>query len=270
MEAVIKPNVSIAHKRSFEQNFELLIEFVKKDLKTKYKNIFLGIFWTVLQPLILALIFTKFRNVVSRNHTNYDLDYAAMYIIFITWYFFTTSIFRGANSISSNYRLINAHKFPIILFPISTVLSSFFDVFVNLFTYTIFLFIFKDSIVFNVIFLFFNLAIASVFIIGLCILFSLLQCFFQETNQIVLFINKISLFALPILYNSSLIPENIRWIYEYIPVVWMINKTKDLVSRTSDFIFNYNDFIILIIGIFTFLLAYIAYKTFEDIIIDHL
>lgn len=270
MEAVIsKPIVSIYGGRSLKQNFELLLELIKKDLKVRYKNIFAGITWMILQPLILALLFANIRNIVTYNYTIYKLSYEDMYVVLVIWYFFVTSLIRGTGSISSGYYLINTHKFPIILFPISVVLSTFFDVIINLAFYIIFLFIAKGALALNIFFLLPILFISSIFILGLSIIFALLQIFMQETNQIVLFLNKLSLFALPILYNSSFIPENIREIYKHIPIVWMITKTKTLVGNPLYFTFKTDDLIVVFVSIFTLIVAYLFYKLTEDFILDY-
>jgi len=271
MEAVAtKPFVSISSRSSYKQSFELLIELVKKDLKAKYKNVFLSVLWTALQPLTLALIFTHIRNMGTYNYTIYKLDYAAMYVVLTTWYFFATSLLRGTNSIYFSYNLISTRKFPIILLPLSVVVSSFFDVLINLILFLILLFFLKGTLIFNILTFFLILFIASIFILGLSILFALLQCFMQETNQVVLFLNKLSLFVLPILYNPSSIPKNIREIYEYIPVVWMITKTKTLVSSTCGLAFGAVELLVLLVGILTLFVSYITYKSVKDIILDHL
>ena len=265
----VKQSVSIATNKDFIQRIELLIELIKKDLKRKYKNTFLGILWIFLQPFLFAIVFVFIRRSISNNANLNAVDYLSMYAVLIPWQFFITSLQRSVDSIVVNNNLIYRVKFPIILLPLSVVLSSFIDSTINLLIYFFLILFFKKIIFLKIVNLFFVLLVSGIFISALCILVALFQCFIQDLRQIVPFLTKLSMFGLPILYGQELIIENFRNFYLNIPIVWMITKTSSIVSGVHSLpnAFTLNIFLISVVS---FLLVYFVFKKMQSFIVDYI
>ena len=164
--------------------YRLFVELVKKDLKTKYKNSFLGIFWIVLQPVLLAVMFLFVRDQFTYRLDPVDLNFLDMYALLILWQFFSSSLVRSVNSFPLNYGLVTRIKFPKILLPLSVIFSCFQEALVNIAVYFLFMLIFGSVKLPNLFFLFFVLLISGIFITALCILVSLLQCFLPDLKLI--------------------------------------------------------------------------------------
>ena len=262
-------SVSIASNRSLIQNFELLFELVKRDLKSKYKNTFLGILWVVLQPLLLALFFVLLREKFVNKFLNYHTDYILMFSALIIWQFFSTSIQRGAPSIEFNNHLIYRIKFLKILLPLSVVISALVDSLVNVLVFFVFLLLFKQIFFISIFYLVLILFVSSFFVAALTLFFSILICFFADLRHLVPFIVQLSLFGLPIMYDENIIPSHFRAIYQNIPLVWMVSKTKEVVSGNI-FLWNSNVTIVFFTGIISLFLTYLFFRRLENFIIDYI
>ena len=248
---------------------ELLIELVQRDLKAKYKNTFLGILWVILQPLLLAIFFVFISNKLLSNLHEYRIDYLSMYAVLIPWQFFATAFQRSVSSIELTNHLIYRVKFPLILLPLSVILSSFVDMLINVLVFLLLVLFLKKIILFNIVTFILILLFGSLFIISLSILFSMLVCFVGDIRHVVPYLIKLSLFALPILYNTDAIPSNVRYYYEHIPLVWMISNVKELVTGNFK-LTTYLDANVLLLSVTSFLIAYFLFKRLERFIVDYI
>ena len=108
---------------------ELLKTSVKKDVRGKYKNSFLGVIWSFLNPLlqiaVYAFVFGKILNVGEDNY--------AVFICcgLIPWTFFSTSINRSAFTIIENGGIIKKVFFPREILPISVVTAECVNFFIS-------------------------------------------------------------------------------------------------------------------------------------------
>ena len=262
-------NVSIATNRSFSQNIELLIELVKRDLKSKYRNVFLGVLWVILQPLLLALFFVFVGKQFIPKFEGYRIDYFSMFVVLIPWQFFASTFQRSIGSIEFNNQLIYRIKFPMILLPLSMILSSFVDLALNLVSFLLLSFFFKKIFFVSFIFLVFILLISSIFISSLCILFSILICFMGDLRHVVPYLIKLSLFGLPILYSENVIPAGFRQLYASIPPVWMILKSKEIFNVKPVFI-DECTFSVLLISVISISIVYMIFKKMERFVVDYI
>lgn len=261
--------VSIVINRDFFQSVELLVQFIKCDLRVKYKHPLLGIFWVPVQPLIFGALFlfiTKyFSPAIPTNHINYF----SMFAVLIPWQLFTGALQGSVNCISSNYGVVSRIKIPILFLPLTVITTSLIYALVNVFIYFLSMVISGKLILINVFYLLLVLLISSVFIFSVCVFFALLQCFIRETKHVAAFIIKASLFILPILYSENIVPENIRALYHYFPIVWMVSVTKKIVA--PNFVFPFCDsLMILLIGLVSVSFVYLIYKKVKNHVVDYI
>ena len=265
----IKSKVSINDGRDFIHNFELLIELTKKDIKIKYRNSVLGIVWVILQPILLSFLLLFVRKGFSVGIKTFELTYFDMYAILIPWQFFTSALLRSVDCFTANYVLMSRINFPKILLPLSIIASSLIDVLISIFAYSVLAMIFKQFIFLKLVSLLLIILISTFFISALCLLFSLIQCFISQFRQSIPYITNLSLFALPMLYSENSIPKSIKYIYERIPLIWMITATKECFTGSFENSIHLLPEVLLIGIVFCFL-AYLIFKRFQNIIIDYI
>ena len=115
-------NVS-AHLRELWNYRDLIVNLVMRDLKVRYKNSVLGILWSLLNPLLMMLVFTFVFKVLAGSSLLHA--YPAFILSgVLAWNLFSTSVLGATNSIVSNAHLINKVYFPRAVLPISVVLSN--------------------------------------------------------------------------------------------------------------------------------------------------
>ena len=100
----------------------LVVDLVVLDLKVRYKGSALGFLWSLLNPLLMMLVFTVVFDVLFRNNI-------ARYPVFILsallpWTYLSTVVTRGTTSITQNSALLNKVYFPSEVFPIAIVFSA--------------------------------------------------------------------------------------------------------------------------------------------------
>jgi lipopolysaccharide transport system permease protein len=123
----------------------LIWNFIKRDISSKYVGSLLGLYWSILNPIITLVVyivvFGVFLNVRLPGSTSI-WDFALYFAAgFLPWLAFQDSVMRASRSIIDNKNYIKKVPFPSEIFPIYTTLSEFVNLFIGLVIY-LFLFIF--------------------------------------------------------------------------------------------------------------------------------
>ena len=110
--------------RELAEYRELLLTIAAREIKVRYKQSILGIFWSILQPLSMMIIFTivfsRFIKVPS-DGIPYPLFF---YTALLPWTFFATSLSFAIPSLVSNSNLLSKIYFPREVFPIASILAA--------------------------------------------------------------------------------------------------------------------------------------------------
>lgn len=201
---------------------ELLQTFVVRDIKVRYKQTALGAAWAVIQPLFMMVVFTlffgKLAKIPSEGIPYPIFSYAAL----LPWTLFAEGLSRSTNSMISNAGIMTKVYFPRLILPISGVVSPLVDfaiAFVILLGMMLY-FGFYPTV--NIIWLpaFILLALATSLGVGLWL--SALNVQYRDFQYTVPFLIQIWLFASPVVYPSSLLPEPYRMIYGLNPMAGVI------------------------------------------------
>lgn len=205
---------------------ELLKTNVKKEIRGKYKNSFLGVLWSFLNPLLQIAVYAIVFPLILRNTQE-------NYVIFlccglIPWTFFSTAISRLAFTMVENGNILKKVYFPREILPISIVTSEA----VNFLISTIIIIIFvlfsglgitKYILLYPVVFLAqYLLLLAISFIVSsICVYVRDLQHFIGIFLQLLFY-------ATPIVYAADTIPTEFAWILKLNPMTYIINGYRDI------------------------------------------
>ncbi len=130
--AIIQPPARFAFNfKELWQYRELLYFFAWRDIKVRYKQTILGIFWALLQPLSLMLLFTVIFSKTSVSENTGDIPYAVFVLSgLVTWNLFHASVSHAADSMVVNASIIKKIYFPRLLIPLSNLLTALIDFFI--------------------------------------------------------------------------------------------------------------------------------------------
>ena len=111
---------------TFSRFLTLTWAFVCREITTRYRRSILGPLWAIIQPLVLMIVFTVLRGVISIPSEG--IPYVIFsYSALVPWTFFTSSLNRCGPSVLSNGSLIKKMDIPREVFPLSAIATSFFD-----------------------------------------------------------------------------------------------------------------------------------------------
>jgi lipopolysaccharide transport system permease protein len=201
---------------------ELLYFLTWRDIKVRYKQTVLGAAWAIIQPASTMIIFTLFFGRLAKipsDSVPYPLfSFAAL----VPWTFFANGLMQASNSLVSGAELIKKVYFPRLVIPLGAVISGVVD-FVLAFLVLLGMMAFYGvRPTANVLWLPLFAMLALVASLGVGLWLSALNVQFRDVRYVVPFLIQIWLFATPIAYPSSMIPEPWRTLYGLNPMVGVV------------------------------------------------
>lgn len=228
---VSKPELIIEAGRAERQYWkdlwnyrELLYLLAWRDILVRYKQTVIGMAWALIRPLLTMIIFTViFSNVAklpSQGSTPYPiLVFAAL----LPWQFFSTALSQASSSLLGNSGLISKVYFPRLIVPISVIIVSFVDFMVSGIILLGLMAWYNFIPSWRIITLPIFVVIAAATALGVGLWLGSLCVKYRDVGQIVPFIVQFGLYASPVGYSTSLIPERWRLLYSLNPMVGVID-----------------------------------------------
>ena len=201
---------------------ELLFSFMERDIKIRYKQTALGFLWAIIQPLFMMIIFTVFFVRLAKIPSEgvpYPLFVLAA---LLPWTLFAEGLTRSTTSMITNANIMTKVYFPRLIMPISGILSPLVDFTVSFSILVVMMAYYGFVPTLNVIFLplFILLALATSLGIGLWL--SALNVKYRDFQYTIPFMIQLWLFASPVVYPASLVPESVRFLYGLNPMAGVI------------------------------------------------
>lgn len=201
---------------------ELLYFLVWRDIKVRYKQTALGAAWAIIQPfftmVIFSLFFGKLAGMPSDGIPYPIFAYAAL----VPWTFFANGLSESSTSLVGSANLIKKIYFPRLAIPIATVLAGIVDFLIALSVLIAMMVYYRITPTANMLWLPLFLLLALVTSLGVGLWLSAMNVKFRDVRYIVPFIIQGWLFATPIAYPSSLLPEPWRTLYGLNPMVGVV------------------------------------------------
>jgi len=201
---------------------ELLYFFVWRDIKVRYKQTIIGAGWAIIQPFFTMVVFSLFFGALAKIPSE-GLPYPIFYYsALLPWTYFANALNQATNTMVENQRVITKVYFPRLILPVSSVLSGLVD-FGLAFTILIGMMIFYGiSLTPAVLLLPLFLLLALMTALGAGLWLSALNAIYRDVRHAVAFLIQFWMFASPVAYPSSLVPEKWRWLYGLNPMAGVI------------------------------------------------
>ncbi|MDI1354072.1 MAG: ABC transporter permease [bacterium] len=222
MEFEIKPQnkFSFGLKELWEYR-ELFYFFTLRDIKVKYKQTVLGFLWAVLQPLVMALLFSFFLGRAISTYTQMEMPYLIFaFSGLVIWGIFSSGLNNAGNSMVSHANIIKKIYFPRLIIPISSVLVGLFDFLMAFVVFAIYCLISKVTFSWMAL-LYIPLAVALTCMatFGAGTLLASLNVKYRDFRYIIPFLIQFLLFITPVMYPASIIKnEQVAWLFALNPM----------------------------------------------------
>lgn len=246
---------------------ELLLTLTKREIKVRYKQTFLGASWAIFQPLSLMLIFTLIFSFVLKVET-VEAPYPIFsYSALLVWTFFSTSLTFGSISLLNNANLVTKVYFPREILPFSSIGAALVDLAVGFILFVGMMVYFHSNFSLNIIWIIPILAIGTIFTASLVLFSSALIIVWRDLKFIIPLILQIWIFAVPVIYPITRVPDKIRLFYTLDPIVPVINNFRRVTIMGEPPLFGELCLSFLISSVL-FILSYLYFKHKERIFAD--
>ncbi|WP_455715052.1 ABC transporter permease [Anaerosporobacter sp.] len=219
-------------KNLYKYNF-LLSELVKKDIKLKYRRSILGLFWTLLEPLLTMLVLT----VVFSQLRSKDDPYFALYILTgrLLYTFFANSTKAAMKSIRTNSGMIKKVYIPKYIYPLSNVISNFLIFLLSLPVVAVVAIVMKVPITWHVFEAIIPLILLFIMSLGVGMILSSLAVFFRDIEYLWSVALMLIMYCSAIFYGpESVIKNGYEWVFKINPLFAIIkNFRNSIIYGTS-------------------------------------
>jgi lipopolysaccharide transport system permease protein len=241
---------------------ELLVAWVIRDIKVRYKQTLLGAAWAILQPLSLMLIFSFiFTNLVQipTDGTPYPIF---SYTSLLPWTFFSTSITFGVPSLANNASLLSKIYFPREVFPLAAIAASFIDFLVAAVVFLGMMIVYQINLRWTLLWVPLVLLVQIILTMGVVLFAAAVNVFYRDVRFIIVLAIQLWMYATPIIYPLSVVPDQFRAIYMLNPMAGIIESYRALILRGESPPWPYLG-VAAVLSLIAFLLAYRWFKKME-------
>ena len=212
---------------------ELFFFLAWRDIIVRYKQTAVGVLWSVIRPLLSMVIFTLVFGRVAKL-PNEGVPYPILvYSAMLPWQYFSSSLGTSATSLLNGASLVSKIYFPRLILPTASVLLNVVDFLISfvLLCLLMLLYRFMPSPMIVLLPVFFLPATLTA--LGFGYWFSALSVKYRDFQFIVPFMLQFGLFISPVGFSSSVIPERLRLLYSFNPMVGVIDGFRWCIQGTT-------------------------------------
>ncbi len=221
---IIRPSsgwASLGLKELWEYR-ELLYFLIWRDIKVRYKQTILGAAWAIIQPFFMMIVFSLFFGRLAGAPSD-GIPYPIfVYCALLPWQLFAHALTESSNSLIANERLITKVYFPRLVIPISAVLAGLVDFAIAFVILVAMMAYYRIVPTLAVLTLPLFIILAVMTSLGVGLWLSALNVQYRDVRYTLTFLTQVWLFATPVAYSSTLVPERWRAIYGLNPMAGVV------------------------------------------------
>ena len=216
-----KSKLSLNLKELFDYR-DLFLVLAWRDIRVRYAQTFLGLFWAFIQPLATLLIFTLIFGRAIKVDTG-----STPYPVFalcgmLSWSYFAYVLNQSGNSIIGAQEMVKKIYFPRLIIPLSKAMTGFVDFSVTLLFLVGLMLYYGVAISSSIIELPIYFVLNVMAALGVGIWVSSLTIRYRDFQHVIPFMVQVGLYATPIAYPATMIPEKYQLIYHLNPMAGVV------------------------------------------------
>ena len=212
--------------KNIYQYRELLKTNIKKEIRGRYKNSFLGILWSFINPLLQLAVYAVIFPLILK-------DGPQPYVVFlctglIPWTFFTTTVSQAAFTMIANGNIVKKVYFPREILPIAVVTSNTINFLISTVIILAFVIFYGVGISKYIILYPFILLIQYVLSLGISFIVSSVTVYLRDLEHLIAIALQVAFYATPIVYVLDSIPPEFKGIMALNPMAHIITAYRDI------------------------------------------
>lgn len=260
-----KKGIGLDLKELFEYR-DLFVILAYRDLRVRYAQTFLGLFWAFLQPAATLLIFILIFGKAVKVDTG-DIPYPLYALTGMSaWAYFSFVFSQSGQSIIGAQDMIKKIYFPRLVIPLSKSVVAFVDFLITMAFVIILMLVFQYPISIKLLWfpVFFIINVITALSVGIWL--SALTIRYRDFIHVIPFLVQFGLYATPVGYPTSLIPEKYQYIYHLNPMAGVVEGFRFSILGTES-IHEYSWISFMIMGIL-FITGILYFKKVEKVMAD--
>ncbi len=233
---VIEPpkGFSLPSMTELWEHRDLLYLLARREVAARYKQSAIGVFWAVLQPLLLALVFSVFFGHLAKVPSEPGVPYPAFAVSgMVLWLFFAGAMSASTSSTIANRELISKVYFPRVIIPVAAVAQPLVDFAIAFVVVLLTLVVYGITPPIQILLIPFAVALALTAALGIGLWLSAVNVRYRDVHLAIPFLIMVGLFVSPITYPFHLVPVDLRPIYALNPLVGVLELYRWMLFPTA-------------------------------------
>ena len=209
---------------------ELLIVLIRRNLKRRYRGSFLGIYWSLLNPLAMTSLYAAiFGATFAEYYDNSTLNYIlAAFTGLVVINFFSASTAQALSSVVENGGMVNKIRLPLFIFPLSSIGANVFQLLMGAFPLLIIVTLVFSRNLLNVVALLFPFTGLILVCTGVGMLMSALYVFFRDLSYFYELLTFVLWISSPVFYPAEIVPEAVTRFLILNPILPIIESIRQI------------------------------------------
>lgn len=201
---------------------DLLWFLTWRNIKVLYAQSVIGIGWAILQPLFSMLVFTIVFGMFAKMDSD-GVPYALFsFCALVPWAYFSNSLLDSGNSLLAQADMLSKVHFPRLVLPLSSVLAKLLDLGIALTVLLLLMLSFGRIPTWGILITPLLILIMMMTSTGMGLILTSLAIQFRDVKHAMPFLIQLLMYAAPVVYPTTLVPQSLRWVYALNPMVGVI------------------------------------------------
>jgi lipopolysaccharide transport system permease protein len=220
-----------SHSGNWSWYRELLVVLIRRSLKRRYRGSFLGIYWSLLNPLAMTGLYTAiFGAAFAKYYGNSNLNYVlAAFTGLVVVNFFSASTLMALTSVVENGTMVNKIRLPLAIFPLAAIGANVFQLLLGTFPLLIIVTLIISHSLLNAIALCLPIIALILVCAGVGLLMSGLFVFFRDLPYFYELFTFVLFMGSPIFYPVEIVPATVQKFLIFNPILPIIESIRQIV-----------------------------------------